>query len=174
MINKGTQIRRLLKQGKTTREIASELRVSLRDIHTVREQEGIDIGALERQKTHLEKDIAVFDKNITQKKSIIARLKKQINDLGQAETNLEAEIEKKQAELKYVQQPVEPIYLPQNYDEVRKYLETLSLDQLRSLSQMITDILNKRTVSRLRDVRRQLRKEVQDNTNPIRIVPCDY
>jgi len=174
MISKVTQIRKLLRQGWTTREIAHELRVSLRDIGLVRKQEGIDIGALVRQKTRVEEEIAVLDESVAQKKKVIVQLEKQIHDLKRAKADLEAAIETKQSEIKIVHQQVEPIYFPQNYAEVRKYLKTLNLDHLRSLSQMITDILNDRTVSLLRDMRRQLRKEAQDNTEQIRIVPCDY
>jgi len=168
MINKATQIKGLLEQDWTTREIAHKLRVSLRDIHKVREQEGIDIGALERQKSLLEEDIVVLDKIVAQKRNIIARLEKQINDLGRTKTKLEAEIEKKQAEIKYVQQPVEPIYIPKNYDEVRKYLETLSSNQLRSLSQMIADIINDRLARAIHDKAISIRKDTQNNINRMR------
>jgi len=74
MINKADQIRKLLRQDKTTREIAHELRVSLRDIGLVRKQEDIDIGALVCQKTRVEEDLVVLNKSVTQKRNIIARL----------------------------------------------------------------------------------------------------
>lgn len=57
MINKADKIRKLLRQDKTTREIAHELRVSLRDIGLVRKQEDIDIGSLKCLKICLEEDI---------------------------------------------------------------------------------------------------------------------
>ena len=168
MINKATQIRELLEQDWTTRDIARKLRVSLRDIHRVREQEGIDIGALVRQKIRVEEDIVVLDKSVAQTRNTIARLKKQINDLEQVKTNLESEIEKKQAEIKYVQQPVEPIYIPKNYGEVEKYLEMLSLDQLRSLSQMVAAIISDRLARAIHEKAARIRKDTQDNINRMR------
>ena len=168
MINKADEIRKLLKQGWTTREIAHELRVSLRDIHTVREQEGIDIRAIERRKTRIEKDLVALNTSVAQRCSTIALLKKQINDLGQVKTNLEAEIEKKQAEIKYVQQPVQSIYIPKNYGEVEKSLETLSLDQLRSISQIVTNIINDRLARAIHEKAARIRKDTQDNINRTR------
>lgn len=168
MINKADEIRKRLRQGWTTRKIAQELRVSLRDIHRVREQENIDIGALERQKTRIEKDIADLNSDIAQKRSTLTRLEKQINDLERTKTNLEAAIEKKQTEIKYVRQPVEPIYFAQNYGDVRKNLETLSSDQLGALSQIITDILNDRAVRAIRDERSKIRKKTEDTINQMR------
>jgi len=168
MINKADKIRELLRQDKTTREIAHELKVSLRDIHTVREQEGIDIRAIERRKTRVEKDLIALNDSVAQNRSIIAQQKKQINDLERKKTNLEAEIEKKQSDIKYVQQPVEPIYFPQNYNEVKKYLETLSSNQRSSLSRMITDILNDRLADAIHDERSRMRKDNENTINRMR------
>lgn len=168
MINKPNEIRKLFKQNKTTREIAHELRVSLRDIAEVRKQENIDIGALERQQTRLKEDIATLDSMFTRRRSATDQLQEQINNLRQTKANLEAAMEKKQTEIKYVKEPVEPIYFPENYDEVRKYLETLSLNQLDSLRKMVVDIINDRLVLRLQDIRRGMRKETEDKINRMR------
>ena len=168
MINKVTQIRKLLEQGKTTREIAHELRVSLRDIGLVRKQEGIDIGALERKKISVEQDIINLDNSIAFKHRVIDQLEQQINDLQRAKMSIEATIQRKQTEVKYVRQPVKPIYFPQNYDEVKKYLETLSLDQLISLSQIMTNIFSDRLVRSIDADNAKLLKEVQDNINRMR------
>lgn len=159
MINKAALIRKLLKQGKTTREIAQELRVSLRDIGLVRKQEGIDIGALVRQRNRLEKNLDDLDNSIVQRRSNIAGLEKQLNDLQRTKISLEAAIERKRNEIKQVQQPVELIYFPQNYGEVERYLETLSLDQLRSLVPMILDIINDRVAHEIHDFRHEFQKE---------------
>jgi len=168
MRNKADQIRELLRQDKTTREIAHELKVSLRDIHTVREQEGIDIRAIERLKTRVEKDLVALNDTVAQNRNIIAQQQKQINDLEQKKKNLEAEIGKKQAEIIYVQQLVEPIYIPKNYGEVEKYLETLSLDQLRSLSQIVANIINDRLARAIHDRAVRIRKDSQDSIKRIR------
>jgi septal ring factor EnvC (AmiA/AmiB activator) len=162
MIDKTTEIRKLLAQGKTTREIAHELRVSLRDIHRVREQEGIDIGALEREKERREKDIGVLENRITQRRQELAQLENQISTLLEQKREVEAEIERKKIEVIHVKQPVEPIYFPENYEEVRKYLETLRADQLRSISQLLVNIMNDRAVRAFQDAKTRIEQQTRD------------
>jgi uncharacterized protein YerC len=168
MINKADEIRKLLKQNKTTRYIAQKVGVSLRDIHRVRQQENIDIGAIERQKARAEDERAEVVIDIVKKRDIAVQLEKKINDLRKTLTSLEAAIQRKQTEIKYVRQPVERIYFPENYDEVRKYLETLSQNQLLSISTMITDILNDRVVQALHDEATRMRKETEETINRLR------
>ncbi len=168
MINKADEIRKLLKQGKTTRYIAQKLRVSLRDVHRVREQENIDIGALERQEARTKNNIAALGNVIAKKRDVVAELEKQINDLRKASASLEAAIKRKETEVKYVRQTVEPIYFPQNYGEVKKNLETLSSNQLRSLTQVITDVINDQAASAIQDARSRMRKDTQNSINRTR------
>jgi chromosome segregation ATPase len=162
MINKASEIRKLLAQGKTTREIASILRLSLRDVHHVRKQLGIDIGALDREKERREKDISVLEKRITQGRQSLAQLEKQNSALLRQKNELEAEIERKKTEVIHVKQPVEPIYFPENYSEVRKYLETLRSDQLRSISLLLVDIMNDRAIHALQHEKARLEQQAKD------------
>jgi chromosome segregation ATPase len=104
MIDKTAEIKKLLAQGKTTREIAHKLRVSLRDIHRVRVQESIDIGALDREKERREKDIGILEKRITQLQQELAQLKSQISTLLRQKNDLEAEMEQKKAEVIHIKQ----------------------------------------------------------------------
>lgn len=162
MIDKSAEIRKLLAQGKTTREIASKTRSSLRDVHRVRQQEGIDIGALEREKERREKDIGVLENRITQRRQELAQLENQIGTLLKQKHEVEAETERKKTEVIHVKQPVEPIYLPENYGEVRKYLETLRTDQLRSISQLLVSIMNDRAISILRAEKTRIEQQTRD------------
>jgi hypothetical protein len=164
MIDKTAEIRKLLAQGKTTRKIARMLRVSLRDIHRVRQQEGIDIGALEREKELREKDIGVLENRITQMRQELAQLEKQNSTLLRQKNELEAEIERKKTEVINVKQPVavEHIYFPSNYMEVIKYLKTLSTDQLQYISQVIVSIANDRLIGALRDQKTRIDQQTRD------------
>lgn len=162
MINKASEIKKLLAQGKTTREIASILRLSLRDVHHVRKQLGIDIGALDREKERREKDISVLEKRITQGRQALAQLEKQNSALLRQKNELEAEIERKKAEVLHVRQPVESIYFPKNYEEVRKYLETLSSEQLQSVSLLLVDIMDDRAIRALRDENARILQQAKD------------
>jgi chromosome segregation ATPase len=162
MIDKSAEIRKLLTEGKTSREIARTLRVSLRDVHRVRQQEGIDFGALEREKKDREKDIISIEKKIDQMQHEQAQVENQINTLLRQKHELEAEIERKRTEVVYVKQPVEPIYFPKNYREVRKYLETLNSDQLRSISQQVLSIMNDRAISILQNAKTRIEQQTRD------------
>jgi hypothetical protein len=162
MINKAAEIRKLLAQGKTTREIASTTKSSLRDIHRVRKQQGIDIGALEREKERREKDIRVLENRISQMRQALAQLEKQNSILLRRKNELEAEIERKKTEVIHVKQPVEPIYFPKNYEEVRNYLETLSSDQLQSISQLLLSIMTDRADRLLRDENTRIKQQIRD------------
>ena len=164
MINKASEIRKLLVQGKTTREIARELRVSLRDIHRVREQEGIDIGALEREKERREKDIGVLENGITRRRQELAQLEKQNSTLLRQNNELEAEIERKKTEVIQVVQPVmvERIDIPRNREEIREYLETLRTEQLQYISQLLVDIANDRASRALSDANSRIKQQTID------------
>ncbi|MFC2050430.1 hypothetical protein ACFLTN_04560 [Chloroflexota bacterium] len=164
MINKTAEIRKLLAQGKTTREIAQELRVSLRDIGRVRQQEGIDIGALEREKRVREKDLGVLNNRITQMRQEQAQLEKRNNTLLRQNNELEAEIKRKKTEVIRIMQPivVEHINLPRNRAELVEYLNTLSNDQLQYITQVITRIFNDRLAGALRDQKKRLEQQTKD------------
>lgn len=62
MIDKIAQIRKLLADGATTRQIAHELHVSLRDIQTVRKDLGIDLGAFDREIAQKQKQLVVTNR----------------------------------------------------------------------------------------------------------------
>lgn len=162
MIEQSVEIKKLLAEGKTTREIAHMLRVSLRDIHLVRQQEGIDIGALEREKERKEKDIGVLRSRIAETRQQIAQLEGQKSTLLKQKDELEAEVERKKTEVIQVKQPVEPIYFPKNFQEVRKYLETLSSDQLHSISQQVLSIMNDRAVHVLQNAKAKMEQQARD------------
>ncbi|MBM4447424.1 MAG: hypothetical protein FJ023_08825 [Chloroflexi bacterium] len=164
MIHKTSEIKKLLAEGKTTREIARILRVSLRDIHRVREQEGIDIGALEREKERREKDIGVLENRITQGRQELAQLEKRNSTLLRQKRELEAEIERKKTEVIQVVQPVvvERIDIPRNREELREYLETLNSDQMQFISQLLVDIANDRGIRTLSDAKTRIEQQTRD------------
>lgn len=147
MINKAAEIKRLLEEGHTTRQIAKELRVSLRDIHKVRQQENIDLGALQREKEALVKEISAL-------KEQCSKLRQ---EKEQAEKDLAAllkEIERKKSELVFTKVPVAPIYFPENIDQVRSYLESRSDEQFEAIIDLVTNIATLRA-----------NKKITDNTN---------
>lgn len=78
--------------------------------------------------------------------------------------DLEAEMEQKKAEVIHIKQPVEVehIYFPKNYQEVRKYLETLSSEQLRSISQQVLSIMNDRAIRVLHNAKTRMEQQTRD------------
>jgi len=64
----------------------------------------------------------------------------------------------------HVKQPVavEPIYFPKNYDEVIKYLKTLSSDQLQYISKSLVSILNDRLMGALHDQKTRVEQQTRD------------
>jgi predicted RNase H-like nuclease (RuvC/YqgF family) len=130
----------------------------------VREQEGIDIGALEREKERREKDISVLENRITQGRQALAQLEKQNSTLLRQNNELEAEIERKKTEVIHVTQPVviEHIYIPKNSGEVRKYLETLTTEQLQFISQLLVNIANDRAIRALSDAKTRIEQQTRD------------
>ncbi|MFC2049775.1 hypothetical protein ACFLTN_01185 [Chloroflexota bacterium] len=161
IINKAAEIRKLLAQNKTTREIAEELRVSLRDIGRVKQQLGIDIGALEREKRDREKEIDVLQSRITQMRQELAQSEKRNSTLLRQNNKLEAEIKRKKTEVIQIVQPivVEDIYIPRNSEKVAGYLNTLRNDQLQYITEVITRIFSDRLASALRDQKKRIEQQ---------------
>ena len=136
-MNKAQEIKRLIHEGKTTREIAHELRVSLRDIGNVRKQMGVDLGILDRRKAKLESDLARLTEDrdqvsaeIATLRAIVIRLQNEIRQLEHYKSDLNDTIRRKKAEVVDVQQPINPIYVPVNKTEIESYLRTLSDEQM--------------------------------------------
>lgn len=164
MIDKTAEIRKLLAQGKTTREIASKTRSSLRDVHHVRKQLGIDIGALDREKERREKDISVLENRITQMRQALAQLEKQNSTLLRRKNELEAEIERKKTEVMHFVKTVvvEEIYVPKNESEIRNYLKTLNPEQLEYISKQVLSIMEDRAIRVLQDAKARLEQQARD------------
>lgn len=148
-MDKVKKIKELIKQGKTTREIARELRVSLRDIHRVRMQEGIDIGALERDRDRLQGELV-------SRRQEVSRLQQEIQRLREEKQGLEAEIKRRKAEVLKVVTPIKPIYFPQNFTDIDEYLKNLSDNQLKYLLDTVVHLYGRRMYDR--DIRPLLGK----------------
>lgn len=121
-------------------------------------------GALEREKERRETDVDVLENRITHMHQELAQLESQISTSLRQKHELEAEIERKKTEVIQVKQPVEvePIYFPKNFDEVIKYLQTLSSNQLQYISQVITNIASDRVAGALRDQKARIDQQTRD------------
>jgi len=118
MEDKVARIRKLLNEGKRTREIARELQVSLRDIQKVRKAEDIDFDELERLKKkvqrherkkqryerlkgELERELSQIEREISDKEKSLALWDKEI------------EVEKGKRNILKVKEWGKPLHLPQ-------------------------------------------------------------
>jgi DNA-directed RNA polymerase specialized sigma subunit len=86
-MDKTEEITKRLHQGKTTREIAKELRVSLRDIHQVRKAEEIDFGALQRKENRLKASISENENALARLAREMATKQKFLENLGMCPSN---------------------------------------------------------------------------------------
>lgn len=161
-MDKIEEIRRRLHQGKTTREIAKELRVSLRDIHEVRKAEEIDFGALQRKENRLkasmsemEKALARLDREMLTKQKSLENIENRISEKQKVLSDLDDEISKKRKQV--VELPIGRVVLiPQNYYEVDKFLSTLGVEELRWLWRRVSDRCIKSAGEKLDDAFKEL------------------
>ena len=152
MVSKFDEIKHALEAGKTTREIATELRVSLRDIGRVRKHLHIDIGAKEREAQDLDKEIQRLRKEIADKQSEKNRLIEEIGALNR-------EIEKKRSYKQVMPVPIERIYIPANASEVTDYLRRLDDKRLMWLIDAAMKVVEQRIdQSAMEAIRRELRR----------------
>jgi chromosome segregation ATPase len=152
MVSKFDEIKHALEAGKTTREIAAELRVSLRDIGRVRKHLHIDIGAKEREAQDLDKEIQRLSKEIADKQSEKNRL---IQEIGA----LDREIERKRSYKETTVVATEKIYIPANASEVADYLRRLDDKRLTWLMDAAMKVAEQRIdQSAIEAIRRELRR----------------
>jgi len=131
MVNKIEQIEEMLKAGKSTRAIAKELKVSLRDIAKVRKEMGIDFDALYRREDILNKEIDSLE-------SMEERLKGSVADKKNELSRLEAECDRKRREIALIPRFIyNDVPLPSNYRSVQAWFRALSHDQLRYVIRVI-------------------------------------
>jgi hypothetical protein len=134
VVSKFEEIKQALEAGKTTREIAVELRVSLRDIARVRKLLNIDIGAMERAVQDLEKQITELCQEIDDKDSEKKRL---IQEIG----TLNRQIEEKRSYKQAMPVAIEAIHIPVNDSEVAGYLKGLDCERLSWLTEFALKVL---------------------------------
>ncbi len=155
MVSKIDQIKEALDAGKSTRAIATEFKVSLRDIAKVRKDLGIDFGALERRKASLNEEVDRLNKEIRGKEAWNATLVKSI-EVGKkqlaagldrefsAKKNelalLDAELDRKRAQVRAVPNYViKDISAPSNWAYIDAWLDRLTPEQLDWLSERTCD-----------------------------------
>ncbi len=134
MVSKVDKIKQALEAGKTTREIAVELRVSLRDIGRVRKLLNIDIAAMEREVQDLEKEFMRLCDEIADKDSEKKRLIQEIGALNR-------QIEEKRSYKQAMPVAIEAIHIPANDSEVADYLKGLDCERLSWLTEFALKVL---------------------------------
>ncbi len=165
MVSKIDQIREALARGDSTRTIATNLKVSLRDIAKVRKDLGIDFGALERQKTSLNEEIERLNEEIRQKQSYNNTLAHSIevakNQLAQgldrefsAKKNelamLDAEVESRRRLIQVVPRfVIQDVRAPSNSGDVEAWLNRLDPDQLGWLGDKAYEVCIRKRTQRL-------------------------
>ena len=139
MQDKISQIEALLKAGKSTREIAKTLKVSLRDIGTVRKTLNIDFASRQRLDRELEESIKM-------KREIERELDEGIRSKEARERVLDERIAKRQEELTQVtpRYLIQQINLPPNYSDIKFRLHLMATKQLDWLiEQAHKELLNR-------------------------------
>jgi septal ring factor EnvC (AmiA/AmiB activator) len=155
MVSKIDQIKEALDAGKSTRAIATEFKVSLRDIAKIRKDLGIDFGALERRKATLNEEIEALEEEIRQKeswnKTLAQSISVQKNKLAEGLDRemsgkknelalLDYDLDRRRAQVRavpnYVIQDVEA---PSNWARIDAWLDRLTPEQLDWLAERACD-----------------------------------
>ena len=155
MVTKFDQISHALDAGETSSQIAKELTVSLKDVHKVRVERGLDLGAKQREYATLQKAIAVSQKGLTALELELQRLDQQFAMGKRKLADLDKEIARKKDEKARMPFYVEAIRIPSNYWEVRAYLSKLDYERLKWFTDTVRSILKEK---QLRELEKQLRK----------------
>jgi seryl-tRNA synthetase len=138
MVNKIEQIKELLNVGKSTRAIATELHVSLRDIAKVSKSMDIDFDALYRKRDALTQELKSLD-------SMGERVKRSIADKKKELSRLEAECDRKRREIATIPRFMyKDIPAPSNYASVQAWFRALSNDQLKYVIRVIGENVDRR------------------------------
>jgi len=154
MVKTFDQIAHALDAGKTSSQIAKELKVSLKDIHKVRAKRGLDLGVKRREYATLQKAIAVLQKELTARELELQRLNEQLAVRKRQLADLDKEIARKKDEMARMPLYVEAIHIPSNYWQVRAYLSELDRERLKWFADTVLSILEER---RLCEIEKQLR-----------------
>jgi chromosome segregation ATPase len=138
MVNKIEQIKELLNAGKSTRAIAAELHVSLRDIGKVKKSMDIDFDALYRKRDALTQELESLD-------SMEDRVKSSIADKKNELSRLEAECDRKRREITTIPRFMyRDVPAPSNYASIQAWFRALSNDQLRYVIRVIGENVDRR------------------------------
>ena len=139
-----SRIETLLREGKSTREIAKALKVSLRDIGTVRKTLNIDFASRERLHRELEESIQA-------KQKIETQLERRIRRKEAREKELDVRIAERQKELTQVQPRyiIQEIDLRPNYSDIEFRLHLMSINRLEWLADQAQKELTKKICQKL-------------------------
>ena len=149
------QIGEALDAGKTSRQIAKEFKVSLRDVQKVRVERSLDLGAKQREYATLQKAIAVSQKGLTALELELQRLDQQLAVRKRELADLDREIARKKEQRGLTLVYIEAIHIPSNDSEVRAYLAKLDLERLIWFIDTVRSILE---AKQQREIEEQLRK----------------
>jgi len=156
MVTKFDQIGEALDAGKTSSQIAKELRVSLKDVQKVRVERGLDLGAKQREYATLLKAIAVSQKGLTARELELQRLDEQLAVRKRELADLDKEIVRKKEQRGLMLVYIEAIHIPSNDSEVRAYLAKLDLERLKWFIDTVYSIRKAKQLRELKRVHEQL------------------
>jgi len=155
MVRKSDQISQALDAGKTSSQIAKELKVSLKDIHEVRAKRGLDLGVKRREYAAWQKAIASSQKKLTALELELQRLDEQLAVRKRQVADWDKEIARKKDEKARVPLYVERIRVPLNQGKVQAYLSELDYERLTRFWDTVRSVLKEKWVH---EIEKQLRK----------------
>jgi len=157
MVTKFDQICEALDAGKSSRQIAKEFKVSLRDVQKVRADCRLDLGAKQREYAALQEAIAGVQKSVTARELELQRLDEQLAVRKRKLADLKKEIARKKQQRALALDYVGAIHIPPNDSEVRAYLAELDLERLKWLEDTAYSILESKLVRDLKELLRELK-----------------
>jgi len=154
MATKFDQICEALDAGKSSRQIAKECKVSLRDVPQVRADRSLDLGAKQREHAALQEAISVVKKRVTALELELQSLDKQLTVRRRKLADLKSEIARKKQRRALAVDYVGAIHIPPNDSEVRAYLARLDLVRLKWFADTLRSTIESREK---REIKEQLR-----------------
>ena len=156
MVTRFDQIGEALDAGKSSRQIAKEFKLSLRDVQKVRADRSLDLGAKQREHANLQKAIAGVQKSITALELELQRLDEQLAVRKRKLADLNNEIARKRQQRALAPVYVDGIHIPPNDSDVRAYLAKLDLVRLKWFTDTIYSIIKSKQQRELEELLRGL------------------
>jgi len=157
MVTKFDQICGALDAGNSTRQIAKEHHVSLRDVQKVRADRNLDLGAKQREYAALQETIAGVQKNATALEMELQRLDEQLAVRKRKLADLNKGIARKKQQRAFAPVYVDAIHIPPNDSEVRAYLAKLDIVRLQWLKDTAYSIIESELRREFKELLRELK-----------------